>query len=70
MMGKNCNVLDAPGIVSDKLVDYLNRHPEIEGMLSKNGEKTFYTTDDSERFKSFGEKFLGQRIPQVEFISL
>jgi glutamate racemase len=70
IMGKNCRVLDAPGIVSEKLVEYLNRHPEIEKKLSKNGEKTFYTTDDPERFKTFGEKFLGQRIPQVDFISL
>lgn len=70
IMGKNCRVLDAPGIVSEKLVEYLNRHPEIEEKLSKNGERTFYTTDDPERFKRFGEKFLGQRIPQVDFISL
>jgi glutamate racemase len=70
IMGKNCRVLDAPGIVSEKLVEYLNRHPEIEEKLSKNGERTFYTTDDPERFKRFGEKFLGQRIPEVDFISL
>lgn len=70
IMGKNCRVLDAPGIVSEKLVEYLNRHPEIEEKLSKNGERAFYTTDDPERFKRFGEKFLGQRIPQVDFISL
>ncbi len=70
IMGKNCRVLDAPGIVSEKLVEYLNRHPEIEEKLSRNGERTFYTTDDPERFKRFGEKFLGQRIPQVDFISL
>jgi glutamate racemase len=70
IMGKNCHVLDAPEIVSEKLVHYLNRHPEIESKLSRNEEKTFYTTDDPERFKTFGERFLGQRIPHVKFISL
>ncbi|MBB6272822.1 glutamate racemase [Pedobacter cryoconitis] len=34
-------------IVADSLVDYLNRHPEIEGELTKEGEMSFYTTGDN-----------------------
>jgi glutamate racemase len=64
-MGKSCRVLDAPAIVADKLADYLVRHPEIEVRLSRNRNRIFYTTDDPERFKTFGEDFLGRRIREV-----
>ena len=70
IMGKNCHVLDAPGIVADKLVDYLERHPEIEERLSREGKRVFYTTDDPERFRAFGEKFIGRNISEVQAISL
>ncbi|MDN5285117.1 MAG: murI [Mucilaginibacter sp.] len=33
-------------IVAKSLVDYLQRHPDIEIKLSKNGVKQFYTTTD------------------------
>ncbi len=70
IMGKNCRVLDAPGIVAHKLTDYLQRHPEIEKTLSKKGLRNYFTTDNSERFRILGEKFLGQRIKQVQEICL
>lgn len=65
IMGRNCRVLDAPAIVADKLSDYLARHPEIETNLSRTQKRHFFTTDDPERFKTFGENFLGQRIGEV-----
>jgi len=65
IMGKNCRVLDAPAIVADKLADYLIRHPEIEERISRDGNRAFYTTDDPERFRTFGEDFLGKRIREV-----
>jgi glutamate racemase len=70
IMGKNCKILNGPDTVSRKLVDYLRRHPEIEGRISKEGEITFFTTDEPGRFKRFGEKFLGQRIACVEKVML
>ena len=70
IMGKNCKVLDGPGIVADKLEDYLRRHPEIETRVSRTGKVTYFTTDDPERFKRFGEKFLGQSIRAVEKLTL
>ena len=70
IMGKNCHVLDAPGVVAYKLKDYLERHGEIEVTLRKNGQRVFFTTDDPERFRAFGEKFLGQRIPLVQKVDL
>jgi len=70
IMGKNCKVLDGPDIVSEKLTDYLSRHPEIDGKISRRGEVRYVTTDDPDRFKLFGEKFLGQRIAGVERVTL
>jgi glutamate racemase len=69
IMGKNCSVLDAPGIVADKLIDYLRRHPEMEESLSKTGGRTFYTTDDARKFQRFGEEFLGRKIEDVRVVS-
>jgi glutamate racemase len=70
VMGKNCKILHGPDIVSQKLRDYLHRHPEIEGRVSRKGMITFFTTDDPGRFRLFGEKFLGQRIAGVEKVTL
>jgi glutamate racemase len=70
IMGKNCLVLDAPEVVANKLVDYLQRHPEIEKKLLKSRKLAFYTTDDAEKFRDFGEKFLGQRISLVQTAAL
>ncbi|MCK4553467.1 glutamate racemase [Candidatus Parcubacteria bacterium] len=70
IMGKNCQVLDSPKIVAEKLQDYLERHPEIEGKISKNKKRLFYTTDDPARIKQFGEKFLGEEIREVKRVEL
>ena len=70
IMGKNCHVLDAPGVVAHKLLDYLKRHPEIEADLTKSAQRIFFTTDDSERFRDLGEKFLGQKIRRVQTVAL
>ncbi len=40
------NVVGQGDIVAKSLVSYLNRHPEIEQKLSRNGENKFYTTTD------------------------
>jgi glutamate racemase len=70
IMGKNCKVLDGPEIVAGKLEDYLHRHPEIEARVTRNGKNAYFTTDDPERFRRFGEKFLGQLPVQVEKVKL
>lgn len=70
VMGRQCLVLDSPGFVAEKLVDYLKRHPEIERKLSKTKKRIFYTTDDEKRFKELGQRFLGSEIGEVEKIDL
>lgn len=70
IMGKNCRVLDTPAIVADRLSDYLVRHPEIETRLSRKKGRVFYTTDEPNRFKIFGEEFFGRKIGEVLEVEL
>ena len=70
IMGKNCRVLNGPETVSAKLSDYLLRHPEIEERIGRNGAASFCTTDDPDRFRRLGQKFLRHRIPDVEQVVL
>jgi glutamate racemase len=61
-MGKRCTVINSAKAQAERFADYLQRHPEIESNLSKNGTTTFYTTDDPKRFRELGNGFLDQKI--------
>lgn len=61
-MGPKTKILPSGEITAKSLKDYLVRHPEIESKLSKNHTRTFITTDDPARFKSFTEKHFGMKI--------
>lgn len=56
------NIVSEGKIVAEKLRDYLKRHSEMEGLLSKDSEINFFTTDLSEKFKSLGSEFFGKKI--------
>ncbi|MCY7423156.1 MAG: glutamate racemase [Chitinophagaceae bacterium] len=47
-------------IVAKSLVDYLKRHPEIEILCSKTGQRTFFTTDDPGDFNAHASIFFGE----------
>ncbi len=49
-------------IVAPSLVDYLKRHPEVEMALTKSGQQTFLTTDQTEGFDRLAKTFLGQSV--------
>jgi glutamate racemase len=49
-------------IVARSLVDYLQRHPEMDERLSKNRSLSFFTTDDTSSFDTQGSVFFGQAI--------
>lgn len=53
-------VLSQGEIVARSLVDYLGRHPEIEGRISRSGERRFFTTDSTEDFDRHATIFYGQ----------
>lgn len=49
-------------IVANSLVDYLNRHPEMEERLAKNSKRVFYTSGDVSSFNEHASVFLGEKI--------
>ncbi len=55
-------ILSQGGIVADSLADYLRRHPEVEEQCSKNGQRTFLTTDSTEDFDRQATIFYGEPI--------
>ena len=70
IMGKNVKVIDPATVVAEKLVDYLKRHEEVEKKIMKNKKTIFYTTDDMNKFKELGRKFLGKEIKEVKKVIL
>jgi glutamate racemase len=63
------NVVGQGDIVAKSLLDYLNRHPEIEQKISRNAEKRFYTTtDDTADFDHHASLFFSAPVKST-FIS-
>lgn len=68
-VGRNMTIIDSGTVVAEKLVDYLQRHPEVENILTRNGSQNFLTTDDARRFDQSAVKYLGRKI-KSEHITL
>lgn len=66
IMGKNVKIVNPAEVAAGKLADYLKRHQEIENKLGKNGKLVFYTTDNANKFKELGQRFLGKPIKEVK----
>ncbi|HEY0177644.1 MAG TPA: glutamate racemase [Pedobacter sp.] len=49
-------------IVADSLADYLQRHPEIESLLDRQGEKKFLTSGDEQVFDKNASIFFDETI--------
>lgn len=56
-------------IVAHSLIEYLDRHSEMERRLTKSGNKRFFTTDDTADFNQHATTFFGATI-QSEFVHL
>ena len=52
-------LLSQGSIVAESLADYLQCHPEIETLCSKNGRLDFYTTDSTDDFDDHATVFFG-----------
>jgi glutamate racemase len=53
-------VLNQAEIVSARFADWLRRHPDFEGRLSRSGTRRYTTTDDPAWFAQRGERLLGR----------
>ncbi|RDC55018.1 glutamate racemase [Pedobacter chinensis] len=56
------NILTQGEIVASSLAGYLERHPEIEQKLGKNGHKSFYTSGDPLTFDEHASIFFGEAL--------
>jgi glutamate racemase len=56
------NIVEQGTIIADSLVDYLNRHPEMDIKCSKNGSCSYLTTEDADKFNSLASIFLNENI--------
>jgi glutamate racemase len=59
---RGVSLLSQDRIVAESLVDYLHRHPEMDKKCLKNGEITFFTTDDPILFNTRGSIFFQKEI--------
>ncbi|MBU1019133.1 MAG: glutamate racemase [Patescibacteria group bacterium] len=64
-MGKNVELIGDGELLAESLADYLERHPEIEKRLGREGKRVYMTTDDADKFKKMGQKFLGRDIAEA-----
>ncbi len=55
-------ILSQGEIVANSLKNYLERHPEIAALCTKQGTKTFYTTDSVSDFDSHASIFFGEKL--------
>ncbi|MCK3686433.1 glutamate racemase [Maribellus sp. YY47] len=55
-------ILKQGHIVAEKLVDYLERHPEMKLRLSAGGKIEYQTTESAETFESKASIFMGQEV--------
>lgn len=55
-------------IVAASLMNYLQRHPEMDANCSKNGKLEFYTTDAVETFNEHAAIFLERKCNQNIYI--
>jgi glutamate racemase len=55
-------VLSQGDIVANSFAHYLERHPEMEKQCSKNGERSFFTTDSPENFDQHAAIFYGSTV--------
>ncbi|OOQ61172.1 glutamate racemase [Mucilaginibacter pedocola] len=64
------NVVAQGDIVAASLVNYLERHPEIEGKLTKTANRRFYTTiDDTADFDHHASQFFKDEV-KSEFVDV
>ncbi len=55
-------ILEQGKIVAEKLVDYLDRHPEMDRRLTKTRTIEFQTTESAETFESKASLFMGEKV--------
>ena len=61
-VSSDVEVVSQGDIVANSLVDYLQRHSEIDQKLGKQNQQLFYTTGDAETFNQHASVFLQKEV--------
>jgi glutamate racemase len=67
-MPGDVSIISQGEIIAKSLKDYLERHPEIEAQFSKNGQLSFFTTDDIQDFDNHSSIFFGKTVQSKHLI--
>lgn len=59
---KGVKVIPQGKQVAESLIDYLQRHPEMNSKCSKNGSVSYYTTDSPIKFNQMASLFLDEPV--------
>jgi len=59
---KEVRIISQGGLVAESLVNYLQRHPEVEKCCSKKGTREFFSTDSIDEFSSSASLFFGKTL--------
>ncbi|MBN2087466.1 glutamate racemase [Candidatus Peregrinibacteria bacterium] len=62
IMGKNCKIISSAQAATYAIGSYFENHPDVLNLITRNGKRTYYTTDCPERFADLGKRFLGEVI--------
>ena len=62
LVPSDVGILAQGEVVASRLADWLDRHPDQEVRLGRNGLRRFVTTDDAAWFSVRGEKLLGHAL--------
>ena len=63
------SIISQGDIIASSLADYLVRHSELEGILSKDRSMRFFTTDNASDFDQHATVFFGRNV-RSEFVQL
>ncbi len=62
MPKSDVQIIEQGKIVASKLADYLQRHPEIEQVCSKESSINYFTTEQANLFDARAKHFMGQEV--------
>lgn len=66
--GNDVQIISQGELVAKSLNDYLHRHQEVDLLCSKDGERTFYTTESTLDFDKKAALFLGKEVNSQRLI--
>jgi glutamate racemase len=65
---ENIKLMEQGKVVTKKLLEYLERHPDMNNRCSKHGLVRYYTTENVDIFEKNATTFLGQAIKSEKVI--